>query len=193
VKRLFLGNCSFDITDEVVKEVLGKYGTIESIHWVTDRETGKFYGTGFVEFSTAAEANAALAADGVEMAGRATRIQIAKPRADGSMGAGGDKKGARAPKPAQPLSAKPAGCNTVFVGGLPFTVTEDDMRSLFTECGEISSIRWIEKDGQFKGAGFVEFADESAVDKAVLKNGHQMGSRSLRIDFAASKPKKEWN
>lgn len=82
MKRLFLGNCSFDINDDLLKEALGKYGTIESIHWVTDRETGKFYGTGFVEFATADEANAALGADGVEIAGRAVRIQIAKPRAN---------------------------------------------------------------------------------------------------------------
>jgi len=189
---LFLGNCSFEIDDDKVKAALGQYGTIESIHWVTDRETGKFYGTGFVEFSTAAEANAALAADGVEIAGRSTRIQIAKPRGDGASGAG-EKKPARAPRPTQALSEKPAGCNTVFVGGLPFTIDEAQMRSLFDECGEISSIRWIEKDGQFKGAGFVEFSDEASVDKAVLKNGHQMGNRSLRIDYAASKPKKEWN
>jgi len=185
---LFLGNCSFDITDESLKEALGQYGTIESIHWVTDRETGKFYGTGFVEFSTPAEAAAALAADGVEVSGRAIRIQYAKPRAGDS-----DKKPARAPKPVQPLSEKPPGCKTVFVGGLPMSIDEAQIRTLFTDCGEIVNIRWVERDGQFKGCGFVEFSDEDAVDKAATKNGTLLGNRSIRIDYAAAKaPKSSW-
>ena len=192
VKRLFLGNCSFDINDDLLKEALGKYGTIESIHWVTDRETGKFYGTGFVEFSTVEEANAALAADGVEIAGRAVRIQVAKPRANEGAGAKkpfGAAGGAGAKKAVQPLSEKPPGCKTMFVGGLPFTITEDELKGVFADCGEITNIRWVEKDGQFKGCGFVEFADTSAVDKAAEKNGFAMGTRQLRIDYAADKKK----
>ena len=195
MKRLFLGNCSFDINDDLLKEALGKYGTIESIHWVTDRETGKFYGTGFVEFATADEANAALGADGVEIAGRAVRIQIAKPRAnEGKAGAAGGARGGAGGKPKgkQPLSEKPAGCKTMFIGGLPQTVTEDEVRGLFGDCGEITGIRWVERDGEFKGCGFIEFADTNAVDKAAEKNGTMLGSRSIRVDYAAAKEKKQF-
>jgi RNA recognition motif-containing protein len=41
IARVYLGSCSYDITDEAVKEAFGKYGDIVEIDWVTDKETGK--------------------------------------------------------------------------------------------------------------------------------------------------------
>ena len=46
--RIFLGNLPFKITDELVHECFGEFGTIEGIHWVTDKATGQFYGTASV-------------------------------------------------------------------------------------------------------------------------------------------------
>jgi nucleolin len=66
------------------------------------------------------------------------------------------------------------------------------MKSFFADCGEISALRWVEKDGQFKGCGFVEFAESSATDKAVAKSGTSLKGRAVRVDFAAGKPKREW-
>ncbi len=52
-----------------------------------------------------------------------------------------------------PLMAKPAGCTTVFLGNLPFTITDESLTAAFQHCGEIVQIRWVEKDGEFKGSG----------------------------------------
>lgn len=47
--RIFLGNLPFKITDELIHECFGEFGTIEGIHWVTDKATGQFYGTASVD------------------------------------------------------------------------------------------------------------------------------------------------
>jgi len=86
---VFLGNCSFDITDEAVKEVLGDCGEIVGIRWQSDKETGQFKGMGFVEFATVEAATKAVAFSGTEICGRATRIEFSAPRAPREGGAGG--------------------------------------------------------------------------------------------------------
>jgi len=63
---------------------------VESVQIVTDRDTGKNRGFGFVEMSNDQEAEAAIAAlDGHDMGGRALKVNVARPRADRSRGGGG--------------------------------------------------------------------------------------------------------
>jgi nucleolin len=187
--RVFLGNCSFDINDEAVHEAFDKFGTITTIDWVTDKDTGKFYGTGFINFSTPEEAHKALVMDQQEIAGRRTKVALAMPKKAG--GAGGDRPPRRDNN--QGPSEKPEGCNTVFVGSLPFTVEEKDVMEHFQGCGEVDKIRWVMKDGEFRGCAFVEFGGDasSAVDAAVKLSGSSMGDRSIRVDYAAPKPPRE--
>lgn len=54
-------------------------------------------------------------------------------------------------------------------------------------CGEIAAIRWVEKDGQFKGCGFLEFTTTEATDEAVKLNGSDLLGRRVRVDFATSR------
>jgi len=69
-------------------------------------------------------------------------------------------------------------------------VSEDDVKKSFSGCS-VSNIRWLERDGQFKGVGFVEFADTTVADKAwsIAQNGVKIGGRDARIDWAADKRK----
>jgi len=191
--RLFIGNLSFKIDDDAIKAFFADVGELVDIHWVTDRETGKFYGTGFIAFNTVDEAKAAVAKSGQEVLGRPIRIDFAQQRGDraatpraGGQGQGrqGDNKAPRTPRETTP---KPDGCTTVFLGNLAFAIDEKAVRSHFGDCGDITSIRWVERDGQFKGCGFVEFGDTGATDKAVALNGSDLLGRSVRVDYSAPK------
>lgn len=78
---IYVGNLSYDATDEDLKTVFAEYGTVKSVKLPTDRETGRVRGFGFVEMSSDTEETAAIdALDGAEWMGRDLRVNKAKPR-----------------------------------------------------------------------------------------------------------------
>ena len=87
---IYVGNLSYDVTDEDLTAVFAEYGTVKSVFLPTDRETGRMRGFGFVEMSAESEESAAIEAlDGAEWMGRDLKVNKAKPREDRS---GGRKK-----------------------------------------------------------------------------------------------------
>jgi RNA recognition motif-containing protein len=90
VKNIFVGNLSFGATEDAVRSMFEAYGTVDRVNVVTDRETGRARGFGFVEMSVNAEADKAIAAlNGRELDGRALNINEAKPKEDRGGGGGG--------------------------------------------------------------------------------------------------------
>jgi RNA recognition motif-containing protein len=82
-KKLYVGNLSYQTTDDSLRAAFGEYGQIESVNVVTDRYTGRSRGFGFVEMSTDAEAQAAIGGlDGKMLDGREIKVAEAKPQAD---------------------------------------------------------------------------------------------------------------
>jgi len=79
--KLFVGSLPWAIDDAALGELFAQYGEGTSARVVTDRETGKSRGFGFVEFADEAQAQAALEAmDGAEVEGRAIAVSFARPR-----------------------------------------------------------------------------------------------------------------
>jgi RNA recognition motif-containing protein len=93
--KLYVGNLSYDMQDRDLQELFAEYGTVTSAKIVTDRESGRSKGFGFVEMSTDAEAQAAITAlNGQEINGRALTVNEARPKEDrGSSGGGGSRGG----------------------------------------------------------------------------------------------------
>jgi cold-inducible RNA-binding protein len=90
VKNIFVGNLSFDATEDAVRTMFEAYGTVDRVNVVTDRDTGRARGFGFVEMSVNAEADRAIAAlNGKELDGRALNINEARPKEDRGAGGGG--------------------------------------------------------------------------------------------------------
>src|SRR5690349_13057427 len=88
--KLYVGNISFNTTVGDLEKMFGESGTVQSANVIEDRETGRSRGFGFVEMSTAEEANAAIAAlNGKEIDGRSLKVNEAKPREDRGNGGGG--------------------------------------------------------------------------------------------------------
>jgi len=85
---VFLGNCSFDITEEALKEALADCGEIVSVRWSTDRDTGRFKGIGFAEFDSVESAQKAVDMTGLDIMGRSTKIEFSTPRTGGGGGGG---------------------------------------------------------------------------------------------------------
>lgn len=90
---IYVGNLSYQVTQEDVFAVFGEYGTVKQVQVPTDRETGRPRGFCFVEMETEEEETAAIEAlDGAEWMGRSLKVNKAKPREErGSRGGGNGK------------------------------------------------------------------------------------------------------
>lgn len=79
-KRIYVGNLPFRATEEQVRDLFSQYGEVNAVAMITDRETGKFRGFCFVEMGDTEADSAIRALNGVQMDGRALRINEAMPR-----------------------------------------------------------------------------------------------------------------
>ena len=96
MKKIFVGNLDFDITEPSLRALFEPYGTVESVHVVTDRETGRARGFAFVEMADSAEADRAIAAlNGTNLEGRLLNVNEARPKTEG--GRGGFSRGPQKP------------------------------------------------------------------------------------------------
>ncbi|RZM79176.1 RNA recognition motif domain-containing protein [Leptolyngbya iicbica] len=78
---LYVGNLSYDVTEEDLTTVFAEYGAVKRVQLPTDRETGRKRGFGFVELGAESEEDAAIEAlDGAEWMGRDMRVNKARPR-----------------------------------------------------------------------------------------------------------------
>ena len=90
MKNIYVGNLSFDATEESVRALFEAYGTVSRVNIVTDRDTGQPRGFGFVEMANDGEGEKAIAAvNGTELGGRALNVNEARPKAERSGGGGG--------------------------------------------------------------------------------------------------------
>ena len=88
--KLYVGNLSFDTSESDVREALSQFGQVDDVTLITDRDTGRPKGFGFVEMPNDQEAREAInALDGKDLGGRNIKVNEAKPRTDGPRGGGG--------------------------------------------------------------------------------------------------------
>jgi RNA recognition motif-containing protein len=81
----------------------------------------------------------------------------------------------------------------LYVGNLPFGISEDDLRKLFTEAGEVQSVKIVTDSysGQSRGFGFVEMSSKEAAEKAIsLVNGKSVMNRTLTVNEARPQKKR---
>ncbi|GAX28346.1 nucleolin [Fistulifera solaris] len=194
VTRLFLGNLPFAVDEALLGEFFKN--KVTHIKWITDKETGKFYGSAFIEMSDSRAAAEAVALAGEKMLGRPVKINFA-PARDGdvwppekkvitggptaSTGNSGDGN-----KQKREMSEKPENCVKLFIGNLSYDIDDEGITKFFANVdAEVRSVRWLHhKDsGDFKGCGYVEFWSPEACDKAATLNGKNLLGRPIRIDW----------
>ena len=86
------------------------------------------------------------------------------------------------------------GTMRLYVGNISFKATEDDLRDLFSQCGEVLSVKLITDNatGRLRGFGFVEMASEEDGKKAItMFNGKQVMERSIVVNEAKPQEKRE--
>ena len=177
-EELFVRNIGFNTTQEELAEAFMKYGDVEESKIVTDKQTGKSKGFGFLKFYEKKSAVAAMNdADNIVVGGRNLQIRYSNDKSGPIKGGGnmGGKKGS---------SGSEFG---IFVGNISYKCTDNDLKKFFKDCGKVVDVRIAKKpDGKLKGFAHVDFENKEAVDKAVEKNGQELQGRALKIDRSQS-------
>ena len=90
--NIYVGNLSFDCTESDLRSAFSAYGEVNDVRLVTDRDTGRSKGFGFVEMPNASEASAAIdAMNGKEFMGRTAKVNEARPREERPAPRGGGR------------------------------------------------------------------------------------------------------
>ena len=197
ITRLFLGNLPFAITDSTLNDHLNS--TITHIKWITDKETGKFYGSAFCEVRNSRDAAKAVTEmNGSKVMGRPMKINYApiKPGQEGDWppkqrvitgGKVANNGGQAGGQGVKAMSVKPEGCCKLFIGNLSYDLDDDGITKFFMSVdAEIKAVRWLyhRDSGDFKGCGYVDFWSTDACEKAAALNGKNLLGRPIRIDWA---------
>ncbi len=192
VTRLFVGNLPFSVDESSLNAFLP--GEVTHVKWITDKETGKFYGSAFIEMDTSIHASDAVAMAGSKLIGRPIKINFA-PAREGDVwppqkkvvsGGGGGRTGQAGGSGVKAMSAKPENCMKLFIGNLSYDIDDEGIIKFFGAVdAEVKAVRWLHhKDsGDFKGVGFVEFWNTEACERGASLNGKNLLGRPIRIDW----------
>ncbi|KAG2615977.1 hypothetical protein PVAP13_3NG079351 [Panicum virgatum] len=174
VNKVYVGGIPYYSSEDDIRSFFEGCGSITAIDCMTFPESGKFRGIAILTFKTDAAAQRALAMDGADMGGLYLKIQPYKHNRE---------KEDFAPKLIE-------GYNRMYIGNLPWDITEDDLKKFFSNC-KISSIRFgTDKDtGDFKGYAHVDFSDGASVAVALKLDQRVIKGRPVRIRCAV--PKKD--
>ncbi|PIN22289.1 RNA-binding protein musashi/mRNA cleavage and polyadenylation factor I complex, subunit HRP1 [Handroanthus impetiginosus] len=168
--KLFVGGIAWETSEESFSRYFAKYGELTDSVIMLDKISGRPRGFGFVTFADPEVAEKVLQEDHV-IDGRAVEVKRTVPRED-MQGRGVSKT------------------KKIFVGGLPLSLNEDDLREYFSSYGNIveHQIMLDHKTGRSRGFGFVTFESEDAVEK-IFSDGrmHELGGKQVEIKRAEPK------
>ncbi|XP_042378389.1 polyadenylate-binding protein RBP45-like isoform X1 [Zingiber officinale] len=186
---VFVGDLAADVTDYMLQEIFkSRYSSVKGAKIVTDRLTGRSKGYGFVKFADLNEQTKALTEmNGVYCSTRPMRVgTAANKRALGSQQQYPSNVSYQSGQNAE--SENDPNNTTIFVGGLDSNVTDDILRQVFGQYGEIVYV----KIPVGKRCGFVQFSNRSSAESALSSlNGTQLGGQNIRLSWGRSPTNKQ--
>jgi nucleolin len=187
VANLFIGNLSWGVDEAMLQAEFEEFGEC-STRIVTDRESGRSKGFGYVEFTNADDAAKAHAAkQGASLDGRQLNVDFSTPRPPKN----NDSNGFAANRASKFGDQRSAPSNTLFIGNVSFEANNELVMETFQPYGTISrvSLPTDRESGNLKGFGYVDF---ESVDEATAAleacNGVDIAGRRIRVDFAGPRP-----
>ncbi|XP_010433418.1 PREDICTED: polyadenylate-binding protein RBP45C [Camelina sativa] len=181
---VFVGDLAPDVTDLMLTETFkAVYSSVKGAKVVTDRTTGRSKGYGFVRFGDESEQIRAMTEmNGQYCSSRPMRTGPAANKKPLTMQPGSYQNNQGNPGESDPTNT------TIFVGALDQSVTEDLLKSVFGQFGELVHV----KIPAGKRCGFVQFANRACAEQALsMLNGTQLGGQSVRLSWGHSPSNKQ--
>jgi RNA recognition motif-containing protein len=173
VRKIYVGNLSFDTDKESLLEFYSQYGTVKDVYIPVDVGTGRGRGFAFVTMAEEDVDRAIQNTNGAEFMGRLLAVSIPLPR--------GTKA---SPRPAKDDSK--SGGTKLYVGNLSFYTTLETIQELFGEYGEVMDC-YLPQDresGGSRGFAFVTLDREGAMRAMEETDGYELDGRIIRVNEA---------
>lgn len=173
-RKLFIGGLAFESDEDSLRDYFSKWGEIVDCVVMRDTHTKRSRGFGFITFKDKDSVDEVQRDRKHKVDSRDVETKRAMPRDD-------------------PSSNNQITVNKMFVGGLKDDTTEEMIRSVFSEYGNIKEVELIsdKNTGKIKGFCFVTFDDYDPVDKCVLKRRLTLNSRKVEVKKAFAKGEME--
>ncbi|KDO25988.1 hypothetical protein SPRG_08641 [Saprolegnia parasitica CBS 223.65] len=181
--KIFVAGLPLDADDKALASKFESFGEMFQAKVVYDNKTQRSKGFGFVTYCSYESAlDAVREMDKKKWDSRVLNVRFLTPK-------GGAAGAPMAPAPApRVIEPRPEGCTTIFVGNMPYEITEEILRKVCAVCGDIKAIRFAEdiKTKEFRGFGYVQFYEGEAAETAVRTlHGTVVMGRPLRVDYGA--------
>ncbi|GAB6028737.1 Squamous cell carcinoma antigen recognized by T-cells 3 [Chamberlinius hualienensis] len=171
-RTVFISNLLFDVTEEQIKEFFSKVGEIMELRLVKDFK-GRSKGYGYVEFLTSDLVSNALKQDREAIGGRPVFVSKCKDKKNDTV--------SKQFKYATGLEKK-----KLFIRGLPFSLTQEQLVEMFKVYGDLKEARLVTyRNGHSKGIAYVEYNNESDASGALLKvDGLVINEHTISVDIS---------
>ncbi|KAM6977288.1 heterogeneous nuclear ribonucleoprotein A0a [Aplochiton taeniatus] len=169
--KLFVGGLNVETTDDGLRQHFEQFGTLTDCVVVLNQQLQRSRCFGFVTYSTAEEADAAMAARPHVVDGTNVELKRAVAREDAN-------------RPEALAKVK-----KIFVGGLKDDIEDEHLNEYFSQYGVIEKAEVItdKETGKKRGFGFVYFEDNDSADKAVLLKYHTINGHKVEVKKALTK------
>ncbi|KAL1204870.1 Heterogeneous nuclear ribonucleoprotein 1 [Cardamine amara subsp. amara] len=173
--KIFIGGLHKDTTNTMFNKHFGKYGEITDSVIMRDRHTGQPRGFGFITYADPSVVDKVIE-DNHIINGKQVEIKRTIPK-----GAGGNQ-------------SKDIKTKKIFVGGIPSSVTEDELKDFFAKYGNVVEHQIIRdhETNRSRGFGFVIFDSEEVVDE-LLSKGNMIDMADTQVEIKKAEPKKSSN
>ncbi|KAH7416414.1 hypothetical protein KP509_14G090500 [Ceratopteris richardii] len=180
--KVFVGGIAWETSESRLREYFQSFGDVVDAVVMKDRATGRARGFGFVEFADASVAEKVIK-EKHSLDGRTVEVKKAVRREDHQMFQRRSAPGDSSP-PGNSVRTK-----KIFVGGLPSTVLEEDLKDFFEQFGTITDavVMYDHSTQRPRGFGFITFDSEDAVERAVQKNFLELHDKTIEVKKAVPK------
>ncbi|CAF3785838.1 unnamed protein product [Rotaria sp. Silwood1] len=212
-RKVFIGSLSYRIDENTFRDYWTQFGTVLNSTILRDRE-GHSRGFGFVTFDNSASVDAVMKARPHTLDNRVVEPKRAVPReashkpdmqlAIKKLYLGGIKEPLteddlkdyfskygniiNVPREASHKPDMQLAIKKLYLGGIKEPLTEDDLKDYFSKYGNIINVTVTkDRDGKYRGYGFIEFDDYDSVDKIILEKNHIVSGHQIDVQKAQSK------
>eukprot|EP01114_Cavostelium_apophysatum_P009992 TRINITY_DN2335_c0_g1_i1.p1 TRINITY_DN2335_c0_g1~~TRINITY_DN2335_c0_g1_i1.p1 ORF type:complete len:354 (+),score=98.02 TRINITY_DN2335_c0_g1_i1:487-1548(+) len=180
-RTVFAFNLPIRADEREIVRYFSKAGEVRDVRLITDRNSRKPKGFGYIEFADKTSIKAGISLSGTQFMGQT--IQVQQTHAE---------KNRNASSSITVTAGPDRGLTRLYVGSLHLNVTEDDLRKLFNQYGEIDAIT-IHADaetGRSRGFGFVQFRKSEDARRAMVNvNGQDVAGRPIKVGFESGREK----
>eukprot|EP00727_Mastigamoeba_balamuthi_P007534 m51a1_g3400 putative rna-binding protein 39-like (836) ;mRNA; f:542121-545641 len=173
-RTVFAFNLPLKAVDRDIRAWFEKAGKVADVRLITDRNSRKSKGVGYIEFETMDSVPRALALSGQQMNGQTVMVQLTQAEKN---------RAAATTAVAPPVTTGPT---KIHIGNLPPNISEADIKAIFALFGDIESVVLpTDTDGSSKGLAVVQYRKNEEARKAIQNaNGVEVAGRALKVSFA---------